>query len=505
MSAAPAPNILILYSDQHRADAVGFANPRVKTPNLDRLASAGTVFDRSFCQYPVCTPSRMSLLTGQYVHTHGCSANNTGAHPNAPLFPRLLRERGYQTAAMGKMHFHPTYAAYGFDHLELAEQNGPGRFQDDYHRWLTDRGCVDLVDLIDQEREFRQHAGPEYWETFGAQASDLPEELHSTTWIGDRAVAWLERAEPPFCAWVGFVKPHHPFDPPASWLATVDENALEPLPGWTETIPEADADAPAYFGNAALALPPLRRVMAHYFATISHLDAQIGRVLEVLQRRGLGDTIVIYTSDHGELLGFHHMLLKGSTLYDPLVRVPLIVSGPPERGWRRGVRTDALVESLDVTSTILDAAGINPPGTMQGRSLAPVLRGETESHRDEVFCQTRGMGLMMLRTPRWKLIQGARGQDRMLFDLRHDPTELHNVYEDPSHAEVRCDLEQRLFAHLCHHHRREPHTRALRQPLDSTAQRAAVHQRHMAGDPQFRGITPYAALAQQALDELQQG
>ncbi len=285
------PNILILYGDQHHARAVGYEDPHVKPPHLDRLASQGVAFSNSFCQYLVCTPSRISLLTGQYVHTHGVWQNSAGCSPDAPMFPRLLRDAGYATAAFGKMHFLPTYAPYGLEHMELAEQNGPGRFEDDYHRDLASKGVVDLVDLIDQESFFRHHASKDYWATFGAQATDLPEELHSTTWIGDRAARWLASAEPPFCAWVGFIKPHHPFDPPASWLRLYDEDALRPFPGWTARVPAADASKEGYFDNSKLTGPALRRVMAHYFATISHMDAQIGRLLSVLERRGLENTI----------------------------------------------------------------------------------------------------------------------------------------------------------------------------------------------------------------------
>jgi arylsulfatase A-like enzyme len=410
------------------------------------------------------------------------------------MFPRLLRERGYATAAIGKMHFYPTYASYGFDHMELSEQNGPGRYEDDYHRWLANRGRIDLVDLIDQEAEFRRYAGQDYLDSFGARASDLPEELHSTTWAGDRAVAYLERAEPPFCLWLGFIKPHHPFDPPARWLEVYDEEKLSPLPGWTETIPAPDAGKRGYFEYEPLTLPTLRRVMAHYYATISHVDAQIGRVLQVLRRRGLEDTVVIYTADHGEFLGYHHLLLKGAYLYEPLVRVPLVMARLGEGNWAAGRRENALVESIDVTSTFLASAGVEQPSSVQGCDLTPVLRGERDEHRETVFSQSGGMSMQMLRAGRWKLIQAARERDRMLFDLKQDPTELRNLYDEPGYRDVGSELERRLLERLCGEVRTPSYAQA--------AAGATSLEQGAARGPAHRGLTPYAAASEAALREL---
>ena len=494
------PNIVIIYGDQHRADAIGYDNPEVRTPHLDTLARDGVAFSASYCQYPVCSPSRASFLTGQYAHTHGVTGNNQGVHPGAPMFPRLLRERGYATAAIGKMHFYPAYAPYGFDHMELSEQNGPGRYEDHYHRWLANRGRIDLADLIDQEAEFRRYARPEYRDSFGAQASDLPEDLHSTTWAGDRAVAYLERAEPPFCLLLGFVKPHHPFDPPARWLELYEEEKLTPLPGWTAEIPASDGGKREYFEYEPLTLPTLRTVMAHYYATISHMDAQVGRVLEVLRRRGMEDTIVIYTADHGEFLGYHHLLLKGAYLYEPLVRVPLAMARLGGGEWAAGRRTGALVESIDVTSTILASAGVEQPAAVQGRDLTPVLRGEREEHREAVFAQSGGMGMVMLRTGRWKLIEAAQERDRMLFDLERDPAELRNLYGDPGHSDVLADLGRRLVQRLC---------AEVRPPSNTQTTQGATSLGQAIGDvarpggyAAHRGLTPYAAASEAALLDL---
>ena len=242
--------------------------------------------------------------------------------------------------------------------------------------------------------------------------------------------------------------------------------------------------------------------MAHYFATISHLDAQVGKMLDVLRRRGLENTLVIYTADHGDLLGYHHLLLKGSFLYDPLVRVPLVIGWQGETRWPRDARSAALVESLDVTRTILDVAGVEPTPEMQGRSLTPVLRGETDRHREAVFAQHQCMAMLMLRTRECKLIHGAERQGRMLFHLATDPCETENLYTRDEYAAVRGELEQGLLAHLCRHARPPTPSRAPREPGGSAAQRAAAHDRAMAAHPCYRGLTPYANLAQEALEAL---
>ncbi|MCK5861165.1 MAG: sulfatase-like hydrolase/transferase, partial [Candidatus Hydrogenedentes bacterium] len=211
-------NILLIHADQHRMECLGaYGNPDIRTPHIDGLAKEGIRYENSFCPYPVCTPSRYSLLSGQYVHDHCGWTNHCTLSPEIATFPKILRDAGYTTRAIGKMHFTPTYLDVGFDTMTLAEQDGPGRWDDDYHRELMAAGLVDVNDLEDQVREYRRHARPEYWETFGALPSNLPEKWHTTSWVGTHAAAALEN-------WngngnllmTGFVKPHHPFEPPAS-------------------------------------------------------------------------------------------------------------------------------------------------------------------------------------------------------------------------------------------------------------------------------------------------
>jgi len=182
------PNVLVLHVDQLRADCLGsYGNPDVKTPHIDRLAADSVRYANSFCAFPVCTPSRYSLLSGQYVHQHRGWDNRSTLSSAIATFPRIFRAAGYRTKAVGKMHFTPTYLDVGFDELMLAEQDGPGRWDDDYHRYLMHLGLVDRNDLEDQLSEYRQQAPREYWDACGAKVSNLPEIHHSTTWIAGRA------------------------------------------------------------------------------------------------------------------------------------------------------------------------------------------------------------------------------------------------------------------------------------------------------------------------------
>lgn len=433
--AEPRPHVLVIHADQFRFDCLGaMGNADVRTPHLDALARDGVLFRNSFCTWPVCTPSRYSLLSGLTVTQHRGKTNQSTLLPGTPTFPSLLRAAGYATAAVGKMHFTPAYLDVGFSELRLAEQNGRGRLVDDYHRHLRDVGLIDSVDLIDQEQPYRRRASEAYWKSFGAGVSNLPEAHHSTTWIGDRALEFLKQwtGDRPALLMAGFIKPHHPFDPPERWHAKYDPAKLTVLPGWTDHPLDRDlAYRPGYFDNRTLTLPALRQAMADYYATISQLDAQVGRMVDTLKRQGLYDhTLIVFTSDHGEYLGFHHLLLKGNLMYDPLVKVPLIIKFPGRR--QAGTTCDALVSSIDVTRTILEEAAVDAAPDMRGMPLQGMVRGKAKG-RPFVF--TEDSGMIMVRSRTRKLLYSPRPGQSLFFDLERDPDELENRIDDASARE----------------------------------------------------------------------
>ena len=425
--AAPEPlHILILHADQHRIDCLGtYGNKEIRTPHIDSLAADGLRFKNSFCTFPVCTPSRYSLLSGLPVHEHQGWDNHCTLRPGTPTFASVLRQDGFATKAVGKMHFAPTYLDVGFAEMELAEQDGPGRWDDDYHRYLRQLGLADANDLEDQRSEYRRGARQIYWETFGALPSNLQEKDYSTTWIADRAMETLRKwtADQPALLMVGFIKPHHPFDPPEPWAHLYDSEKISLLPGWTPQM--LPYDARGYFSNADLTEKAVRRCTALYYASISEIDEQVGRMLALLKSKGLyKNSLIIYTSDHGEYLGFHHQLLKSGQMYDPLAKVPLIVKLPGNR--KAGSITDKLVSNIDVAPTILNIAGCKAPPGMKGLDLT----GPT-AVRDTVFCETADT--VMARTQTRKLLYNTRNPARSLFfDLQHDPLEMTNSYAEPA-------------------------------------------------------------------------
>jgi arylsulfatase A-like enzyme len=422
------PNILLIHADQHRIDCLGaYGNREVRTPNLDALAADGVTYANSFCSFPVCTPSRYSLITGLYVHQHLGWTNHCTLPSGIPMFPRLLRQAGYRTAAVGKMHFTPTYLDVGFEDMCLSEQNGPGRYDDDYHRWLMAEGLCPGVDFMDQEREFRSNATREYWDNVGAMESDLDEEHHSTTWVAERAIERLE-------TWqgggnllmVGFVKPHHPFDPPAPWSTLYDPAEVTPLPGWTEQPVNGDVEFNrGYFPHAELTDRKVRQATAMYYATITQIDHHVGRMLDLLRQKGLyEDTLVVYTSDHGDYMGYHHLLLKGNRLYEPLAKVPLLVKYPGNP--RAGEQDESLVSNVDLAPTFLQAAELPVPRGLPGRNLA------ADAGPEFVFAEDPGARTYMVRSARYKLMLDRNEANSLFFDLAEDPHELCNRYADPA-------------------------------------------------------------------------
>ncbi|MHA1684418.1 MAG: sulfatase family protein [Promethearchaeota archaeon] len=426
---AVKPNILIIHADQHRFDCLGcMGNNDIRTPNIDALARDGVVFKNCFSTFPVCTPSRYSFITGLYAHQHLGWSNKSTLPRGIATFPRILKHNGYETACVGKMHYTPTYADVGFETMVLAEQDGPGRYDDDYHRYLRDKGLVDGVDLRDQVIEYRRSAGKDYFENYGIEPSNLLEEDYSTTWIGDRAVevlgGWVP--EKPALLMVGFIKPHHPHDAPHPWCEMYDDpEKITMLPGWTDECLSRDmAFNRGYFDYTNLTGSAMKKVMAQYYSSISQIDNQVGRFVEILKEKGLYEnTLVVFTSDHGDYLGFHHLILKSNYMYDPVIKVPLVVKYP--RSFESGRESTGLVSVIDLTATILDQSGCPIPQHLWD-SVMPL---DVDEGREFVYAEDNH-GNYMVRSRSRKLLL-CKSKKSQFFDLELDPLELHNVIDDP--------------------------------------------------------------------------
>jgi arylsulfatase len=443
-AALRRPNILIIHTDEHRIDCLGaYGNAEIKTPHIDALAADGVRYDNSFCPFPVCTPSRYSFLCGQYVHEHRGWNNRCTLAPHIDTFPKILRSASYHTKAVGKMHFTPTYLDVGFSELLLAEQDGPGRWDDDYHRYLRRHGLVDHNDLEDQLAEYRKYAPEKYWNTCGALVSNLPEKHDSTTWIADKAMetleSWTDQGSQLLMA--GFIRPHHPFNPPSPWQEMYDPEKLSLLPGWTEKCLERDFKlSRGYFPNDRLTELILRQVMAYYYSMISQIDHHVGRMTELLRQKGLyDDTLIIFTADHGDFMGFHHMLLKGNYMYDPVVKVPLIVKWPGNV--QAGTVSQRMVNNIDLAPTLCRAAGCTPGPQMHRHALQ-----DQDAGHDFIFAEANGGRQVMARSKNRKLILAALKNENLFFDLDRDPLEMDNLYDSPQYRDEIRSMETYLLA-----------------------------------------------------------
>lgn len=419
--------------DQHRWDCIGaHGNPEIKTEYLDALVADGVTYQNAFCTAPVCTPSRYAMLTSLHPHQH-LGYTNESSIPFADLtFPQKLKDHGYFTEMIGKMHTNPTRLDVGYEKSTYAEQTEPGRYQDDYHDYLAAKGMVDLIDEYDQVESRREEAPEEYWRTFGAMPSTLDEKDYSTTWIGDRAIKSLEKWEGEGnLLTVSFINPHHPFDPPYPWCEMYDPDEMTILPGWTDEVLERNEQFhPGYFPNKKLNPKALKKVTSYYYAMISQIDHYIGKFIDLLKSKGMyDDTIVIYTSDHGEYLGFQHMLLKSNHMYDPIVRVPLIVKYPKSLA----IQTDpaSLVYNIDIGPTLYDLLDISPLAFASGKSLLSDGTARkfvvTEDGRGEAY---------MIRSDRYKLLLNPVEERSLFFDLKSDPYELNNLYHEADYQDL---------------------------------------------------------------------
>ena len=484
------PNILLISADQQRADCAGFEGRRIKTPHLDQLAAEGTHFAACITPTVVCQPARASILTGQLCRTHGVHDNGIDLDPEIGEqgFAGTLAKAGYETGFFGKAHFSTyhtfaptgtpeclrssaTYAAdwfgpyMGFSHVEmmlvghnwfLPEKPPAGQH---YERWYYADGRGD-----DKNAQYRQNMG-DTKDAAQTWHSGLPVAWHNSTWTADRAIEWLRhgRTDAPFCAWVSFPDPHHPFDAPEPWsrlhdpaevdLPPVRTRNFEGKPWWHSAVlteePTGDRTG-AEIRKSYSRIPPqsdaqLAEIIANTYGQIALVDHNVGRILNALDEAGLREnTIVIYISDHGDWLGDHGLILKGPMHYEGLLRVPMIVRGPDVPA---GKRVDDPVSTLDLCATFCDYADVAPLLPQHGQSLRPLIETD-EATRDFALNEwellpTRAGVPLSLRTVRGRThkmtvdLQSGAGE---LYDLVNDPLEEANLFGQPDIAEIQAQL-----------------------------------------------------------------
>lgn len=415
-------NVLLVVSDDQQHSALGCAgNPVVQTPYLDRLASTGVRFTHAFVDVPICTPSRAAFLTGRSAACNGVPFFGKPLLPNTPTWAGTLAGHGYQTALVGKWHNAPEFDQWGFQWSANVFMAGMGTY-------LNPK-------LI-------QHAG------------DEPKVVQGeiTQLITDAAVKYLDErdAARPFFLYVAYTAPHDPRTPPARYAAMYDPEKM-PLPSNFKPVPQPDPGTLGIRDEKLLPVPrdpaAVRGEIAKYYGLITYLDAEIGRLLETLERKGLADnTIVFFAGDNGLALGAHGLLGK-QTLHEEGVRVPVIVRHP--RLGQAGQTRDALVYLADLMPTACEWTNTPIPAGLQGRSLGGIYAGKESAVRDAVFGRyDEGDEQLFrsVRTDRYKLIQYLKLDREQLFDLKDDPFELTDRIGDPALQKTHDQLHDRLMA-----------------------------------------------------------
>ena len=430
----PQPNILLLFVDQMRYDAMGCAgNPVIRTPALDRLAREGMHFTHAVTPVPVCVAARYSLITGHHCSVHGRFANNRPAvEPNLYTVPQLLGSAGYLTQAIGKMHFGPARRHHGFQRMELMEEIPDYREDDEYLMYLKDVGYGHI----------RQVHGVRNLLYHEPQVSVIPEEHHGSTWVADRTVDFLcENRHRPFFCWSSWIAPHLPWNAPEPFASMYSIDDMPPPHNWDqprESLPPYMRSAKITSDTEFASTDHLKRIKALYYGNISLIDKGVGRILKALDDLGLADnTLVLFTSDHGELMGDHGAFQKGKP-YEASMRIPYLARLP---GRIEGASTsDDRVTLRDLMPTFLDLAGVDYPGDipLPGASLLGSPGGGLAEPRDECvveYAHGPSRWLSLLDGP-WKYNYYVQGGWEELFHLDDDPLEMNNLLLESPSAEA---------------------------------------------------------------------
>lgn len=454
-TAVAKKNVLWIMTDQYNARCLSAFGSQARTPNLDRLVAEGVAFDSAYANNPVCTPSRISFITGQYPHTHQMLSNGffewNNRNPNT--LACLLRGRGWQTGLVGKAHMCGQWDADGFEHIRYCD-NADGWRNDPrnnhYYRYLVEHGIADRYDY----GAIKSGPGSD----LRGFESAIPYEHALETWTGNEALSFLENRdrERPFFLHYSFERPHEPLSVPHDRGLLYNPDEIE-LP----------ANARDLFENAYAGKHPilrewgkqrkgypyrpldeadLRHQVAYYYSIITLIDEQIGRVIDRLKETGdYENTVIFFTADHGDFAGEHGLHLKNIGIYEAIHRIPFVLRYP---GCPRGKRVGGIVESVDLYPTICELLGVVPPAGIEGKSMLPVI-ADDRNGKSAAYCEWdcgRYEGKVnAIRTARYRMIVYDEKNGGELFDMQKDPGELENLYDDPGHKDVKVELLEKLL------------------------------------------------------------
>jgi len=436
-------NVLLLMTDQHRCDTIGcYGNDTIDTPNMDYLASMGTVFDCAYTPSPSCVPARACLMSGLNQWNTGILGMGKGQNVMGTNFPQTLpgelSSNGYHTQGIGKMHFFPQRALNGFHNTILDEsgrQHNPG-FVSDYQKWFNEHSD-------NLEHDISEHGVS--WNSWIARPDPMPEYLHQTNWTAAKSVEFLKEKDPskPFFMMTSFSRPHSPYSSPEYYFNKYMNKALpEPFEGdWAgiHDVPIDAKDVDAWHGR--IKPSQIKEARAGYYGSVEHIDHQMGRVLNYLKKNKLlDDTLIIFTSDHGDMLGDHHMWRK-TYAYEGSARIPMILVLPKDMRDSVVPRSNAAVTLYDIMPTVLDVLGIDATCKTDGISMRSFLYGDDSGarefiHGEHCWCYSSIQECQYLTDGKTKYIYLPGLDEEQLFDLDNDPGELHNAAVDPAYSDI---------------------------------------------------------------------
>lgn len=479
---APKRNVLFITSDQQHWLAMGYLNPEVRTPNLDRLVERGVTFHRAYTVNPTCTPTRASWITGLYPSQHGAYSLGTKLMENVPTVGECFQAHGYRTALVGKAHFQPLKGTedypslesyptlhdldfwrdfhgpfYGFEHVELARNHtDESHAGQHYALWMESKG----------HKDWRKYFRPQHRRLQPGEAWEIPEAIHYNAWIAERTNALMkqyQREDKHFFLWASFFDPHPQYMVPEPYASMYDpakvtvpehrDGEFDDKPPYFKLSQQAHPDFSAFqepdgngihgAGSHLRSREDKARNIATMYGMMTMMDTYIGVILDQLDALGLTEnTLVCFTSDHGDFWGQHGLVAKAIHHYEDLLRVPLVVSMPgtiPE-----GVVSNALQSTVDLPQTFLSIAGLPVPRSMTGIDETAVWTGEVEQVRDHVIVENQHqpttLNLRTFITQRYKLTVHFNQPYGELYDLEADPSEYVNLWDHAEHQQLKQDL-----------------------------------------------------------------
>ncbi|MEM7129297.1 MAG: sulfatase-like hydrolase/transferase [Chloroflexota bacterium] len=437
------PNLLFIIADQLRADFLGcYGADFVETPNIDSLATQGVRYDRAYSAYPICVPARASLLTGMNAIRNGVTDNGLWLRPDLAdcgihTWPELLNQAGYHTGAIGKMHFYPWDITHGFQYRVAAEDKRWLEVRDEYYHFLRAHGY--------RKYHGNEHEG--YYENKGAIINKIPWDYSVDHFVGMEACRYLETygSEEPFAAMISFPGPHCPYDPNPEFLeglnAQAMPSAIPEVPGNTPKLRQSNIDGNKGEWNGVdhtdFTDAHKQKIRLHYAALVRQIDYEIGQILRSLEESSLrNNTVIIFTSDHGDYLGDHNFIGK-STFFETGIHIPMIVSVPDGP---HGAVCSELVMLTDITATLLTLAKVELPAYMDSQPL-PGLGLPDALPRDRIYGMTSNGWMNFDGT--WRLHKYSTGES-LLFNVQDDPSEQRNLIRDPKYQEILVRLESEL-------------------------------------------------------------